>query len=229
MNWPLEQQGSTGENVRTVQYLLNAQGASLTVDGDFGPLTAAAVVAFQSANGLAADGIVGDETWPVLIADVSTGSAGAAVEAAQSQIFIRAGAEWVTVSGTYDAPTESAVKAFQGLIGLTVDGIVGPKTWHALVSGYLPAPSGEQASQALYDAWTHGDRNAAAKNATPQAVTELFAQTWHASDGWTFDQCSPGAGQVWCSWNRPGQNLSLKANAGDVAPFHFVDGASFQP
>jgi hypothetical protein len=31
MNWPLEQEGSTAENVRSVQYLLNASGASLAV------------------------------------------------------------------------------------------------------------------------------------------------------------------------------------------------------
>ena len=38
-NWPLEQEGSTGENVRSVQYFLNAHGAAL-VDGIFGSLTA---------------------------------------------------------------------------------------------------------------------------------------------------------------------------------------------
>jgi hypothetical protein len=31
MFWPLQQKGSTGETVRTVQYLLNVQGATLIV------------------------------------------------------------------------------------------------------------------------------------------------------------------------------------------------------
>jgi hypothetical protein len=39
-NWPLEQEGSTGENVWSVQYFLNAHGAALAVDGIFGSLTA---------------------------------------------------------------------------------------------------------------------------------------------------------------------------------------------
>ncbi|MBQ4343667.1 MAG: peptidoglycan-binding protein [Erysipelotrichaceae bacterium] len=61
--------GSQGENVRKVQSALNtinqANGTltTLTVDGVFGAQTEAAVRAFQSQNGLAADGIVGPATW----------------------------------------------------------------------------------------------------------------------------------------------------------------------
>lgn len=36
------------------------------------------------------------------------------------------------VDGSFGADTEAAVKAFQKSKGLTVDGIVGPKTWKAL-------------------------------------------------------------------------------------------------
>jgi peptidoglycan hydrolase-like protein with peptidoglycan-binding domain len=38
----------------------------------------------------------------------------------------------VNVTGTFDLPTEKAVKALQSKHGLLVDGIVGPKTWAAL-------------------------------------------------------------------------------------------------
>jgi hypothetical protein len=59
------QQGMTGGDVRSVQSMLNTKaGAGLATDGDFGPLTRNAVVGWQQGHGLAADGIVGANTWP---------------------------------------------------------------------------------------------------------------------------------------------------------------------
>ncbi len=54
--------GMTGICVKEVQTHLNAWGYSLTVDGDFGPKTKAAVVAFQKRVSLTADGLVGPKT-----------------------------------------------------------------------------------------------------------------------------------------------------------------------
>jgi N-acetylmuramoyl-L-alanine amidase len=51
-------QGSKGENVRYLQGKLG-----ITADGDFGPITKAAVIAFQRASGLEPDGIAGPLTW----------------------------------------------------------------------------------------------------------------------------------------------------------------------
>lgn len=62
--------GSKGEKVKRVQILLNAlNNAGLEVDGSFGKLTKAAVVAYQKANPECgtADGIVGPKTWNKLI------------------------------------------------------------------------------------------------------------------------------------------------------------------
>src|SRR5581483_9551270 len=64
---PILRQGATGPAVVTLQQDLAAAGFSPgAIDGDFGPATLAAVKAFQSANGLVADGIVGPLTWAAL-------------------------------------------------------------------------------------------------------------------------------------------------------------------
>ena len=60
--------GSKGVQVKTLQRLLNALGYSCgSVDGDFGTKTNAAVLKFQKAKGLAADGVVGAKTWAALL------------------------------------------------------------------------------------------------------------------------------------------------------------------
>lgn len=54
--------GSTGNSVKWLQYMLTYAGHSLTTDGKFGDGTAAAVKAFQKANGLTVDGCFGAKT-----------------------------------------------------------------------------------------------------------------------------------------------------------------------
>lgn len=63
---PMLQDGATGAAVYTLQTRLNAWGATLVVDSDFGPATLAAVKAFQTAHHLSVDGIVGPLTWAAL-------------------------------------------------------------------------------------------------------------------------------------------------------------------
>ena len=58
--------GDAGNSVRELQRLLNAKGATLRVDGDFGPATLVAVKAFQAQAGLVVDGIVGKKTIKIL-------------------------------------------------------------------------------------------------------------------------------------------------------------------
>jgi len=131
-SWPTVQQGQTGERVKTVQYLLNAHGSSLTVDGVFGSATTSALRSFQSAHGLGVDGIVGAQTWQALVVTVQQGSTGSAVRAVQSQL--NAHGSSLTVDGVFGSATTSAVRSFQSAHGLTADGIVGAQTWQALVS-----------------------------------------------------------------------------------------------
>ena len=59
--------GSKGQEVKDLQTRLSALGYySGKIDGEFGPGTKEAVTAFQKANGLEADGIVGEETRELL-------------------------------------------------------------------------------------------------------------------------------------------------------------------
>lgn len=57
-------------DVTRLQQLLNDAHAAtppLTADGDFGPKTQAAVIAYQTAYGLDVDGVVGPKTWASLL------------------------------------------------------------------------------------------------------------------------------------------------------------------
>lgn len=60
--------GSVGGHVRAVQALLNANlNVGLSIDGEYGPKTAAAIKKFQSVKKLSPDGIVGKDTWTALL------------------------------------------------------------------------------------------------------------------------------------------------------------------
>jgi len=146
--WPVLKQGSnTGwplVTVRSLQYLLNAHGAKLPVTGTFGAKTKAAVVAFQKAHHLTADGVAGAATWRALLVTCHKGSTGPAVRAVQDQINFRnnKNGHTLNVDGIYGPKTEAAVRAFQAAMRheipkFPVDGIVGPLTWQALVTEAL--------------------------------------------------------------------------------------------
>jgi len=142
--WPVVQNGSQGHPIRTLQLLLRAHGHNLTVDGMFGPATEAAVKAFQTSKGMTADGIMSAQTWSTLIIQVKKGSSGDAVRGVQEEFQFRAGepGKGLKVDGIFGPQTDSTVRGFQHALSLdvpsvVVDGIVGPLTWQALVSGML--------------------------------------------------------------------------------------------
>jgi hypothetical protein len=63
--------GSTGEDVKKLQKVLNARGLCpepIIIDGVFGPTTLDAVKRFQRQAHLHVDGVVGGETWDRLFA-----------------------------------------------------------------------------------------------------------------------------------------------------------------
>ena len=138
---------------RTVYSSLN----NVTVDGIFGSSTAAAVLRFQTYFGLTSDGVVGRTTWNKLyevyndIANrllspslrpgeypgvLRNGSTGTAVRELQFYLYLMSAYQSsipsVSIDGRFGAATEAAVRAYQRFAGLTVDGIVGRKTWDSL-------------------------------------------------------------------------------------------------
>lgn len=137
---PTIQQGETGDAVRRLQRALRrTPNPSLVVDGDFGPVTHAAVIEFQQENPpLAVDGIVGPQTWAALpdggpMPLLEVGWTGDAVRSLQT-VLTNGAAQWggVTpqgIDGDFGPHTKAAVEAFQGWGHVAVDGIVGDQTW----------------------------------------------------------------------------------------------------
>lgn len=66
--------GSQGSDVKKLQQTLNRSGYKLAEDGIFGAKTQAAVKDYQKKNKLAVDGIVGKNTWGMLLNQPSTGT-----------------------------------------------------------------------------------------------------------------------------------------------------------
>ena len=145
---PMLYRGCTGDAVKTLQDKLNTLGYnSGNVDGIFGAKTYAAVTAFQKANGLGVDGIVGKLTWgklygvsPAMPVETTTvvgrpmvsyGSRGDAVRKLQ-ELLNALGYDCGSVDGIFGSKTKAAVLAFQKANGLGADGIVGPLTWAKL-------------------------------------------------------------------------------------------------
>lgn len=144
--WPLVRHGDRGHPVETLEHLLVHRGHAVPVDGVFGSRTDDAVRAFQQEQGLVVDGIVGPLTWTALVVRVQRGSRGDAVRGVQVEFVFRDQSglpgHALQVDGVFGPRTEAAVRGFQQALAtdhpeVVVDGIVGPVTWRALVSGML--------------------------------------------------------------------------------------------
>ena len=68
------------------------------------------------------------------------GSSGEAVVELQTYLSFLSGAfpaiPQISVTGVFGEDTKNAVRIFQSMMGLPVDGIVGPETWDAIASLY---------------------------------------------------------------------------------------------
>lgn len=162
VNYPTIKRGDKGDYVKKAQKLLIAKGfscGSAGADGDFGSGTYSAVIAFQKANNLSADGIIGTATWEKLLEDDKTTTDSSAESSTETESnctvelpVLKKGAKGFPVlavqilmskqnvsvkytDGDFGADTLAKVQLFQKNKGLTADGIIGSKTWNALLKG----------------------------------------------------------------------------------------------
>ena len=144
-----------GNDIKAVQNKLNSLGYNCgTADGYYGNDTKNAVVKFQSAKGIDADGIVGPTTWNLLFNNSSNGGSynrilkvtsplmyGDDVRDVQNKLN-SLGYNCGTADGYYGNDTKNAVVKFQSAKGLTADGEVSPATWNALFNSSSSSGSG---------------------------------------------------------------------------------------
>lgn len=157
------QSGDSGSKVTQLQNALKLLGFYTGgVDGKFGSGTKKAVMQFQRANGLTADGLAGTKTQTLLYAQVNSSISGGSSSSGSSSSGTSSGTSGFTrtlrkgytgadvtavqqklkalgfysgsIDGVYGTGSIAAVKKFQQQNGLTADGLVGSRTYAALMS-----------------------------------------------------------------------------------------------
>ena len=188
---PNLQAGDTGVGVQVIQYFLSYIGnfvgtvPSVTIDGDFGPATTAAVRAFQTTYGIPVTGVVDQTTYNTLYnvyrglieaQDVEEregvgipfpgeilrlGAEGEAVTALQGYLAFIANTypeiPAVPQTGYFGSQTAEAVERFQSLFNLPgTPGVVNAAVWGAIVSVYEDLYAGQIASTGQFPGYTIG-------------------------------------------------------------------------
>lgn len=174
-----------------IQQLLNNRGYDTGgIDGIAGEATYNAVIAFQQAASLSADGQVGSATMAALqgeaagtggtvSATLSKGSSGSMTRYLQHLLY--ALGYDVNIDGVFGTTTYNAVVQFQNDHGLDADGVVGGGTWSTLFSTYQVPAAGSGVTKFVGVAqhelsWGFAEDNA--NNITP------YGQWYGMQDAW---------------------------------------------
>lgn len=195
---PTIKHNDTGDPVKIAQLLTGFEPADGTYSADF----VAWVCAWQREHSCDPDGEIGPATWRAIAsaAPVTSISKHRYGEYAQAvQLLVGADAD-----GIFGRKTRAAVMAYQAAAGLKPDGIVGPLTWSALITG----ESAERAPENVtftqppnfkqYDSrWggkmysSHGDKSQTMKTSGcgPTAMADIVAEWWDKdATPWTLAQ-----------------------------------------
>lgn len=182
--------GSEGAEVTTLQNRLIALGyLAGSADGKFGRNTKSAVIAFQKANGLSADGVVGEDTSAKLYASnvvsntvsstqtLRVGAVSDAVRDMQNRLITLGYLENGEADGKFGVKTSLALIEFQKANGLSADGIAGTKTFAKLnsVSAITASGSGSSTSSG-----TTSNTTAAAPTVTTISASQVRYANWYS-------------------------------------------------
>lgn len=143
LNGRILQKGDNDELILTVQSVLMDLGY---MDSDeptdyFGNQTHDALVSFQRHNDLVPDGMLGEETYAVLMSPdakeyvMQEGDEGDDVKEVQDRLYELGYLDKGSRTSVFGEKTAAAVRSFQSANKLKVDGKVGAKTLNALYSG----------------------------------------------------------------------------------------------
>ena len=138
--------GSSGEAVKALQRALISKGIFVRggVDGDFGPMTLAAVNKFQIANGLEVTDVVNEAT-AIAVGTVTSpltglrrGSSGLNVKLLQEKLAVAGFSPVGGADGYFGRATEKSLKEFQKSEGLSPSGVADEITVAKLSNSPLP-------------------------------------------------------------------------------------------
>ena len=147
----------------------------MNADGVFGQATEAAVIQYQSANGLSADGIAGPDTFTQMglheLVIVTRGIRGEMVKRVQSAVG-------TTADGEFGHGTEAGVKKFQTANNIEATGMADPTTLAAMA---FPEFTPEKvAASVVQDTTPPVDAEAlASAKAEPPPEPSLLAKVEH--------------------------------------------------
>ena len=232
--------GDKGELVERLQQLLSSKGYTVPVTGNFLNMTAAAVTAFQKANGLKPDGVAGPVTLGKLTGSSSTaatgsstgssstttdsttltgvpslkiGSSGAQVKLLQERLK-HYGAS-INPDGDFGALTDREVRKFQAANGLKEDGVVGPVTAGKLASSTAKSiTAGSSTSTGSSGSSTSS--GSASKSYLARAKIAVDAAMGQQGVPYVYGAYSPGkafdcSGLTYWAWKQAGVSLRLNS------------------